>query len=158
MNKLLDNTYKWHNLCIEKDSNKCIIEYIDIYEVNNIILCNKIENIKQNKYDYCEISPSLILGLLASCIPFTNHNQAPRNTYQSAMGKQAIGINTTNINDRYDTFTHMLHYPQKSIISTKYMNYFNTDKLPNGINIVVAIMSYTGYNQEDSVLINHWSD
>ena len=69
------------------------------------------------------------------------------------MGKQAIGINTTNINDRSDTFTHMLHYPQKSIISTKYMKYFNTDKLPNGINIVVD-MSYSGYNQEDSVLIN----
>ena len=154
MNKLMNKIYTWKDLCIETDSKKCIIEYIDIYEINNIILCNKIENIKSKKYDYCEISPSLILGLLASCIPFANHNQAPRNTYQSAMGKQAIGVNTTNINDRYDTFTHTLHYPQKSIISTKYMKYFNTDKLPNGINIVVAIMSYTGYNQEDSVLIN----
>ena len=154
VNKLKNKIYKWKDLCIEKDSNKCIIEYIDTYEINNILLCNKLNEIKYKKYHNCEISPSLILGLLASCIPFANHNQAPRNTYQSAMGKQAIGVNTTNIKDRYDTFTHMLHYPQKSIISTKYMKYFNTDKLPNGINIVVAIMSYTGYNQEDSVLIN----
>ena len=153
-NKLDNKIYKWYNLCIENDNSKCIIEYIDIYEINNLLLCNKIDEIKYKKYDYCEISPSLILGLMASCIPFANHNQAPRNTYQSAMGKQAIGINTTNINKRYDTFTHMLHYPQNSIISTKYMKYFNTDKLPNGINIVVAIMTYTGYNQEDSVLIN----
>jgi DNA-directed RNA polymerase II subunit RPB2 len=154
INKLKKNNLKWHDLCIETKKNKCIIEYVDIYEVNNILLCNKLNELKYKKYNNCEISPSLILGLLASCIPFANHNQAPRNTYQSAMGKQAIGVNTTNINDRYDTFTHMLHYPQKSIISTKYMKYFNTDKLPNGINIVVAIMSYTGYNQEDSVLIN----
>ena len=154
IDKLKNYNLKWQDLCIETKKNKCIIEYIDIYEVNNILLCNKLDELKYKKNNNCEISPSLILGLLASCIPFANHNQAPRNTYQSAMGKQAIGVNTTNINDRYDTFTHMLHYPQKSIISTKYMKYFNTDKLPNGINIVVAIMSYTGYNQEDSVLIN----
>lgn len=153
MNKLKNKTYKWDDLCIETKDKKCIIEYIDTYEVNNILLCNNIKNINKN-YNYCEISPSLILGLMASCIPFANHNQAPRNTYQSAMGKQAIGINTTNIKDRYDTFTHMLHYPQKSIISTKFTKYFNTDKLPNGINVVVAIMTYTGYNQEDSILIN----
>ena len=154
MNKLNNKIYKWNDLCIENDNTKCIIEYIDIYEINNILLCNKIDELKNKNYDYCEISPSLILGLMASCIPFANHNQAPRNTYQSAMGKQAIGINTLNINDRYDTFTHMLHYPQKPIITTKYMKYFNTEKLPNGTNIVVAIMTYTGYNQEDSVLIS----
>ena len=151
--KLKDKIYNWDDLLLNYNDKKCIIEYIDTYEINNLLLCNNFKKIKKS-YNYCEISPSLILGLMASCIPYAHHNQAPRNTYQSAMGKQAIGINTTNINNRYDTFTHMLHYPQKSIIGTKYMKYFNADKLPNGINIVVAIMTYTGYNQEDSVLIN----
>ncbi len=152
--KLKNKIYKWNDLLIDIDGKKSIIEYIDIHEINNQIIANDLQDLKKNKYTYCEISPSLILGLLASCIPFANHNQAPRNTYQSAMGKQAIGINTTNFNNRYDTFSHILHYPQKSIVNTKYMNYFNMEKLPNGINVVVAIATYTGYNQEDSVLIN----
>ena len=151
--KLSDKTFTWDDLLLDVSGNKCI-EYIDVYEVNNNIICSDIRNIKDKLYTKCEVSSSLILGILASCIPFANHNQAPRNTYQSAMGKQAIGIHTSDINNRFDTFSHTLYYPQKSIVSTKYMDYFNANKLPNGINVVVAIASYGGYNQEDSVLIN----
>jgi len=154
---LSEKNLKWDDLLLELPDKKNIIEYIDIYEVNNIIICPDIKNLTDKLYTYCEISPSLILGILASCIPFANHNQAPRNTYQSAMGKQAIGIHTSDINHRFDTFSHTLYYPQKSIVSTKYMDYFNTNKLPNGINVVVAIASYGGYNQEDSILINRGS-
>ena len=155
--KLSDKKLKWDDLLLELPNKKCIIEYIDIYEVNNNIICTDINSISEKLYTNCEISPSLILGILASCIPFANHNQAPRNTYQSAMGKQAIGIHTSDINNRFDTFSHTLYYPQKSIVSTKYMDYFNANKLPNGLNVVVAIASYGGYNQEDSVLINRGS-
>ena len=155
--KLLNKTLKWDDLLLELPEKNCIIQYIDVYEVNNNIICPDIKNINDNKYTYCEISPSLILGILASCIPFANHNQAPRNTYQSAMGKQAIGVHTSDINNRFDTFSHTLYYPQKSIVSTKYMDYFNTNKLPNGMNVVVAIATYGGFNQEDSVLLNRGS-
>ena len=129
------------------------IEYIDIHEVENILISTDNHNIPK-KYTHCEIHPSLILGALASCIPFLNHNQAPRNTYQSAMGKQAIGIHCSNYYQRFDTFSHVLYSPQKPMISTRLMKHFNFNSMPNGINVIVAIATYSGYNQEDSVIIN----
>ena len=62
--------------------------------------------------------------------------------------------NTTKFNNRYETFTHILSYPQKALVNTNIMNHLNTDKLPNGINAIVAIMTYSGYNQEDSIIFN----
>ena len=143
----------WDELLIHSDENNKLIEYIDNHEVNNILLSTEINDISK-RYTHYEINPSLILGALASSIPFLNHNQAPRNTYQSAMGKQAIGLPLTNYNHRYDTFSHILHYPQKPLVNTKMMKFFNFNELPNGINAIIAIATYTGYNQEDSVIIN----
>jgi len=128
------------------------IEYIDIHEINSSMLSNNSDTL-QNK-THCEIHPSLILGALASCIPFPHHNQAPRNTYQSAMGKQAIGIHTTNFNERFDTFSHILYYPQIPIVSNRIMKHMKCNYLPNGINVIVAIATYSGYNQEDSIIVN----
>ena len=153
--KIKDKDFTWKHLISTSLSDEVYcIEYLDPYETNNSIISMWPKDIHKNNYTHCEIHPSLILGALASCIPFPHHNQAPRNTYQSAMGKQAVGVHCTSYNDRYDTFSHVLSYPQRPLIETKMMKYLNTNKLPNGINVIVAIQTYGGYNQEDSILFN----
>ena len=139
-----------------------IIEYIDADEQNSSLIAMnnksfKIKNTKHYKYTHCEIHPSTIFGILASCIPFPEHNQSPRNTYQCAMGKQAMGMYVTNFHHRMDKTAYVQTYTMRPLVDTRLMNIIQLNKIPSGSMVIVAIMSYTGYNQEDSILFNQGS-
>jgi DNA-directed RNA polymerase II subunit RPB2 len=84
----------------------------------------------------------------------SNHNSSARNVFHAAQSKQAIGIYATNFNKRFDTMSYILHYPQRPIINTRIAQYTSSDYMANGYNTIVAIMTYSGFNQEDSIMIN----
>jgi len=152
----------WNDLLTTCKLDKSVIEYIDPDEQNYAMIALRAKNsyVQEQRritYTHCEIHPSTIFGVLASCIPFPEHNQAPRNTYQSAQGKQAMGIYATNFDQRFDKTAYVLTYPSRPLVDTRLMNWLDLVKIPSGQQIHVAIMSHTGYNQEDSVLINRGS-
>lgn len=162
MTKLEDHEIGWNDLLIRGTLNEAVIEYIDPEEQNGSMIAMKSKqsedlSSRKKRYTHAEIHPSTIFGILASCIPFPEHNQAPRNTYQTAMGKQAMGIYATNYDKRMDKTGYILTYPSRPLVETRVMNFIELNRIPSGCQIHVAIMTHTGYNQEDSVLINKGS-
>ena len=155
----------WDDLLTNCKLEESIIEYIDPEEQAWSMIAMKptdLTAIKTQsdeiyKYTHSEIHPSTIFGVLASCIPFPEHNQSPRNTYQCAQAKQAMGVYVTNYENRMDKTAYVLNNPARPLVDTRIMDMIHINKIPSGFNAIVAIMTHTGYNQEDSLLFNKGS-
>jgi len=140
----------------QSPSGHSLVEFVDPSETENLLIAMADADITAD-HTHLEIHPSTTLGTMGSNIPFPDHNQAPRNAYQSAMGKQAMGLYSLNFRERMDTMSNILWYSNTPLASPYMSKFFRSQEMPSGYNIVVAIMTYGGYNQEDSVMINRAS-
>ncbi len=129
------------------------IEYLDAEEEGDAYIALNPEDLTP-EHTHLELWPPAMLGIAAATIPYAEHNQSPRNSYQSAMAKQALGVYANNFQLRFDSRGHFLHYPQKPLVQTKFLDIIGYNERPCGQNFIVAILSYTGYNMEDAVIVN----
>ncbi|KAK7205749.1 hypothetical protein BZA70DRAFT_294831 [Myxozyma melibiosi] len=132
---------------------KGLVEYLDVNEENDCMIAIYEHQITKNT-THLEIEPFTVLGAVAGLIPYPHHNQSPRNTYQCAMGKQAIGAIAYNQLQRIDTLLYLMVYPQQPMVKTRTIELIQYDKLPAGQNATVAVMSYSGYDIEDALVLN----
>jgi DNA-directed RNA polymerase II subunit RPB2 len=131
---------------------KTCVDYIDAAETETLRIAIRKEDV--TSHTHYEVHPSLIVGHMASTIPLSDHNQSPRNTYQSAMGKQAMCVYAGNFAKRLDKNAYVLCSLARPIVETRAMNILKMHEMPFGFNGIVAIACYGGYNQEDSVIMN----
>ena len=129
------------------------IEYLDVNESNNALIALE-ENFIKPETTHMEIAQYTILSIVTGLIPYPHHNQSPRNTYQCSMGRQSIGGIGYNQLIRTDTLLYLMIYPQKPLVKTLSMEISNYEKLPAGQNASVAIISYSGYDIEDAIILN----
>jgi DNA-directed RNA polymerase II subunit RPB2 len=131
------------------------VVYKDAYEIEQSQIAIDIQDLRRHpiEYDSMEIHASCMMGVMAAQIPFAEHTQSPRLCYQASMAKQAIG-NIPSHHVKSDNTTRVMDYVQRPIVSTQIaeMNHFND--YPNGINAMVAVAIYGGFNQEDSIILN----
>jgi DNA-directed RNA polymerase II subunit RPB2 len=129
------------------------IEYLDPYEQNEALIANLPEHIVPET-THMEIHPSTILGLLGNMIPFPNHNQSPRNQLSASQSKQGLSMYATNWKNRFDNTANVLCYGEAPLVRTMYQDYVGSGKMAYGQNIVLAMGIYSGYNQEDGIVMN----
>ena len=141
--------------------NKGIVEYIDAEEEENCLIALNEDDLERNKkthkYSHMEVDPMTILGVATSNVPFPEHNSSPRCTMGAGMSKQSLGLGQANYRIRPDTRGHLLHYAEVPMLQTEAMKYNTLRTRPAGQNMVVAVMSYHGYNMEDALIFNQGS-
>jgi DNA-directed RNA polymerase II subunit RPB2 len=130
------------------------IEYIDPYEQNEAFIANNPAYITPET-THMEVHPSTIMSMMTSLIPFAPHNQSPRNQLSCSQSKQGLSIYATNWRNRFDNTAHVLCYPEMPITRTIYNNYLGEGKMGYGMNCILAIACWSGYNQEDGIVMNY---
>jgi DNA-directed RNA polymerase II subunit RPB2 len=140
------------------ERNRAIIDYLDTSEEESALISNTPSNLKENKYyTHCEIDPSLIFGVMGNSIIYPETNQFPRDCFSCGQSRQAVSVYHSNSQMRMDKMGVILNYGQTPLIKSRYLDYINHEEQPYGVNAIVAIMAYTGYNVEDAILINEGS-
>jgi DNA-directed RNA polymerase II subunit RPB2 len=131
------------------------IEYVDPYEGNEAYVSwwGRTQDLTPD-HTHAEIHPSTMMGAMASMIPYANHNQSPRNQLSCSQSKQAIGYYATNYENRFDTYGSMMCYGEGALCRTIYHDAIAGGSMPYGTNLIFAINSFDGYNQDDGVLFN----
>lgn len=133
-----------------------LIEYLDVNEENDSSIALYEADIDLST-THLEIEPFTLLGVCAGLIPYPHHNQSPRNTYQCAMGKQAMGTIALNQKNRIDTLMYNLVYPMRPMVKSRTIELIHFEDMPAGQNAIVAVMSYSGYDIEDATVLNRAS-
>jgi DNA-directed RNA polymerase II subunit RPB2 len=130
------------------------IEYVDPYEQNEAFIAINPAYITPET-THVEVHPSTIMSMMTSLIPFAPHNQSPRNQLSCSQSKQGISIYATNWRNRFDNTAHVLCYGEMPLTRTIYNNYLGEGKMAYGMNCILAIACWTGYNQEDGIVMNY---
>jgi len=134
---------------------RAAIDYLDTSEEETALIANSINDLKKSKwYTHLEIDPSLILGVMGNLIIYPENNPVTRNAFSCGQSKQAVSVYHSNYQMRIDKMGVILNYGQIPLIKSRYLEYINNEQQPYGVNAIVAIMCYTGYNVEDAILIN----
>jgi DNA-directed RNA polymerase subunit B len=148
LKQLEKNEISWSDLVKQG-----VIEHLDAAEEENATVAF-FENEITSDTTHLEIMPLDILGYCTALVPYGNFNQSTRLNAGSKNQKQALGLYAANYAVRMDMDVNVLQAPQRPIVKTIMHDIYNYDSHPAGQNIVVAIMSYKGYNMEDSVILN----
>ncbi len=148
IDKVVSSEWSWEDLV-----KNGIVEFMDAEEEENAYIAVSGREVAL-EHTHLEIATYTILGICATTIPYAEHNQSPRNSYQAAMAKQALGVYATNFQQRVDSRSHILHYPQIPTVETGLMDVLGFKLRPSGQNCVVAVLSFEGYNMEDALIFS----
>lgn len=129
-------------------------DYIGPFEQPFMSVACTNEEIESGESSHVEYDPTSILSIVANQTPFSDFNQSPRNMYQCQMGKQAMGTPGTSIRYRTDNKTYCLQTGQTPVVRPPLYNEYGLDNYPNGMNAVVAVISYTGYDMDDAMILS----
>jgi DNA-directed RNA polymerase subunit B' len=151
MTQLKHDEISWEHLV-----SKGVIEYLDASEEEQALIALYDEDVTPD-HTHLEITPLVIVGLTTSLVPYANYGQSSRLNRGSKTQKQALGFYASNFMVRMDTDVSVLYYPQNPLVRSSTYDLGNLTTHPAGQNVVIALMSYEGYNMSDAIVLNRGS-
>ncbi|KAK3866677.1 hypothetical protein Pcinc_027812 [Petrolisthes cinctipes] len=130
------------------------VEYIGTLEQLYLNIAVTPEDIEQGVHTHVEVDKRTIFSNVGKLVPFSDCNPNPRNMYQCQMGKQTMGTPFHNWRSQTTSKAYRLQYPQVPLVRNAHYDNINMEEFCMGFNAVVAIVSYTGYDMEDAMVLN----